>query len=67
MYNKDLMRTALTDSGLKQNYVASRLGIDQSTFSAKLSGTREFKASEIDAIRNLLRLSAKDVERIFFA
>lgn len=58
----------IDDSGLKKSYIAKALGIARSTLSHKIANRREFKASEIDALCDLLGIKdPEEKEAIFFA
>lgn len=54
-------------SGLKLSYIANELGITYYSLSQKIHNKTEFKASEIKAMCNLLRINnLKEKEAIFF-
>ena len=58
----------IEDSGLKKSYIAKVLGMADSTLSRKISNVQDFKASEIDALCNILGIdSLEEKEAIFFA
>lgn len=65
MANSNLLRAKIKEYGLNQSEVANRIGISPCTFSYKLNGSREFTASEIYKLSNLLHI--KDKDTIFFA
>jgi transcriptional regulator with XRE-family HTH domain len=54
-------------NGDTQSDLASVLGIAQSALSARMNGRTDFRKNEIDEIRKRYRLSAEDVQDIFFA
>lgn len=68
MTNTEKLRKRIDMSGLKINYIAKELGITRATLAQKIANRREFKASEIAALCNLLGITtAKEKEAIFFA
>ena len=69
MTNTELLERKIADSGYKKNYIAKAIGL-KSTYglSKKINNDTEFKASEINALCNLLKIeSADEKEAIFFA
>lgn len=67
MVDYDLLRETISDSGLKIEYIANSLGITVQAFRLKRRGMNEFTLGEITALRDVLKLSRKQFERIFFA
>lgn len=67
MVNLEDLREAIDNSGLRQQFIADRLGITRQTLINKLNGKSEFKASEMHEMRMLLRMPVKEFRRIFFA
>ena len=47
--------------------VANKMGISRQSLYLKLKGRREFKTSEVRKICEILRLTIKERDRIFFA
>ena len=69
MTNTELLEKKIHDSGYKRNYIAKAIGL-KSAFglSKKIKNESEFKASEINALCNLLKIeSVEEKEAIFFA
>lgn len=69
MTNTELLEKKIEDSGLKKSYIAKAIGL-KSTFglSKKINNITEFKASEIDALCELLNIETlEEKEAIFFA
>lgn len=66
--NKDLLKGKLREKALTQSAAAERLGISLSTFNAKLNGRggAEFSLGELRALKGLLSLDGRLLERIFF-
>lgn len=55
-------------SGLKKNYIAKAIGMKPASLSRKIHNKRQFKASEINALCNVLAIeSLEEKEAIFFA
>lgn len=67
MTNTELLKAKIDESGYKLKYIASRLGITYYGFLKKVNNDTEFKASEIQALCDLLNISGEEKERIFFA
>ena len=68
MTDTNALRKRIADSGLKQEFIAEKLGLTSYGFSRKRDNLSEFKPSEIDILCDLLNISSLD-ERfaIFFA
>lgn len=69
MTNTELLEERIDKSGYKKSYIAKAIGL-KSTFglSKKIRNENEFKASEIDALCELLGInSLEERQRIFFA
>lgn len=67
MTNVVLLAERIRRSGFKLQYIAERCGLTYKGLLPKLKGKREFKQSEIVALRELLKLSDNDSNAIFFA
>lgn len=68
MTNTDLLEKRIRESGLKKSYIAKVLGITLKTLANKIMNRCEFKASEIDALCELLGITdLAEKEAIFFA
>lgn len=57
----------IESSGLKVVTLCERAGIKRGTFYARMNGTGEFTASEIDGLSRALHLTKKRRDDIFFA
>lgn len=57
----------ITNSGLKKVFIAESLGLSYQGYLNKESGKSEFNAPEIAKLKDLLRLSNKDVSDIFLS
>lgn len=66
MTNTSLLRNKIDDSGYKLAYIARQLGITYQGFLKKINNETEFKASEMQILRNLLNLTDAEFEQIFF-
>ena len=67
MTNIDLLEDKIYESGLKKGYIANKIGVSPSTFSALLSNKSEFKASQIRAICDVLNIQDDaEIRAIFF-
>lgn len=58
--------SAIYESGLKLEAVASKMGINRVSLWNKIQGRTEFKASEITSLAKILNLSAEQRDDIFF-
>lgn len=68
MTNTELLNARIDSSGLKKSYIAKALGIRTDTLSRKINNEREFKASEINALCDILGIEClEEKEHIFFA
>ena len=47
--------------------IAQKIGISRQSFYLKLKGQREFRASEVDKLCGILRLTVEEQNLIFFA
>ena len=62
-----LLKETIRRSGLKKGYIAEKLGVTPSTFSALLNNKSEFKASQISTICKILNIRDNaEVRAIFF-
>ena len=67
MTNTALLRQKINERGLKQGFIAEKLGITSYGFAKKLNNETEFKASEIQVLCDLLNItSLREKEAIFF-
>ena len=67
--NADLLKGKMREHAMTQDAVAEKIGISLSRFNAKLNGTggAEFSLGEIQSIKRLFGLTAKQIDQIFFA
>lgn len=66
MTNTSLLRKKIDASGYKLRFIASKLGITYQGFLKKINNETEFKASEMQILRELLNLTDAEFEQIFF-
>lgn len=67
MTNIKMLEEKIRRSGLKKGYIAEKLGVTPSTFSALLNNKSEFKASQISTICKVLNIEDDaEVKAIFF-
>ena len=64
--NTKALLTKIALCGLKQKYVAQKLGISYQSYRRKINNQNEFTASEIVALSETLNLTAKERDAIFF-
>lgn len=68
MTNIDLLEDKIYESGLKKGYIAARIGVSPSTFSALMNNRTEFKASQIKEICKVLNIEDDaEIKAIFFS
>ena len=68
MTNLKLLEEKIKASGLKKAYIAHKIGVSASTFSALMNNRAEFKASQISAICKILDIQDNaEIRAIFFA
>lgn len=58
---------AISESGITITAIAKKIGITREGFYKKLNNETEFKASEISALQEILGLSNRKRDEIFFA
>lgn len=66
MTNTSLLRKKIDESGYKLRFIASKLSITYQGFLKKINNETEFKASEMQILRELLNLTDAEFEQIFF-
>ncbi len=67
MVNLEKLRARIDNSGMTMVAVAKQTGITRETLYNRLSRKGEFTASEIAALTDVLKLTKKEREEIFFA
>lgn len=68
MTNTEKLEYYIKKSGYKKGFIAEKLGLSLNAFGKKISGKREFKASEIQTLCTLLGIvGSEEKERVFFA
>ena len=66
MTNTKKKKKKIDESGYKLRFIASKLGITYQGFLKKINNETEFKASEMQILRELLNLMDAEFEQIFF-
>ena len=67
MTNTKLFRDTVESCGIKYKMIAKTVGITPYGLQKKIENDTQFKAEEIAAISELLRLSIRQRDAIFFA
>ncbi len=67
MTNTTLLRRKIDESGYKLIFLAEKCGLTYQGFMKKVNNETEFKASEIQTLKELLNLTTEEVNAIFFA
>lgn len=60
------LNEAIVESGITITAIARKLGVSREGFYKKLNNESEFKASEIMLMQDILRISSKKRDEIFF-
>ena len=67
MTNTEELKKKISEQGLRQGYIAEKLGLTSYGFANKLNNKTEFKATEIQCLCELLHItSLREKEEIFF-
>lgn len=68
MTNTELLKKAINESGIKISAILEKMNIKAySTLRAKIENKREFTASEIKKLCEILNLNGEQCDAIFFA
>ena len=67
MTDSKKLRDAVAAKGLKYNYLADNLGLTPYGLKKKIENDTEFKAGEVKKLSDLLGLSNRERDAIFFA
>lgn len=65
--NTALLEETIKNKGIKNSFLADRLGISAQGFLNKLHGKTEFKSSEMGEIATILNLGQAEFFAIFFS
>lgn len=57
----------ITDSGLKREFIADKMGITRQTLTNKINGNVDFYSKEILSLCEVLGISDRDRNKLFFA
>ena len=66
MTDSEALSKSIENSGLKLTFIANKLELSREGFYKKLNNQTEFKASEIVKLQDILNLSNKERDKIFF-
>lgn len=68
MTNVELLKEKVDNSGLKNTFIAEKLGISRAAWYKKLKGDSPFTAEQIQILCNVLHItSLREKEVIFFS
>lgn len=67
MTDTELLRIKIEQSGYKIRFIANKIGISYQCFLNKLNHKSEFRASEIQILYELLKITEEERNAIFFA
>ena len=65
MPNINLLKTKISESGIKMTILSEKTGISRETLYNRLNVNGEFKASEIVALTSALNLTKEERDKIF--
>ena len=66
MTNTSKLKAIMVERGFTQADLAKLLNISEQTLNYKINNKREFKASEIQALIQILQIPSDQVDAIFF-
>ena len=61
------LKSIIAASGLKKTFIADKLGLSYQGYLKKENGKSDFTAKEISILKDLLKLSNKEVSEIFLS
>jgi transcriptional regulator with XRE-family HTH domain len=67
VFNRLALKGKAIENGIKLDDLADKIGINPATLYRKMAGKSEFSRDEIVKIRDVLNLSASELEAIFFS
>lgn len=67
MTNSLMFEMAILKAQITKSDIADALGISRVSLTRKINNVTEFKASEISLLKNILKLSDQERDKIFFA
>lgn len=67
MTDSTRLKSIIMDSGLKKTFIAEKLGLSYQGYLKKESGKSDFTSSEIVILKDILKLSNKEVSGIFLS
>lgn len=67
MFRANLLKAKLVEKGLSAYALCDELGINEATFYRKMARDGSFSRREIEEIVDILTLSPKEKDNIFFA
>lgn len=67
MTNTELLREKIEQSGYKLQFIAKKVGITYQSLLNKINNRSDFRANEIQALYELLKLTEEERVEIFFA
>lgn len=63
--NTELVKKRMEDLGVKQDYLADKLKMAQSTLSLKLNNSRKLEISEMFKIKDILKIQDAELRNFF--
>ena len=66
MLDSKLLKNKINDSGLKSSFIAEKLNMSRQSVNKKINGISPFTTNEAQILTDILHLSIKEREEIFF-
>lgn len=66
-YDYSKLKAKMVENNLTQAALAEKIGLSERTMSLKMNGKREWKQSEIERLRNMLKIPKNEITNYFFA
>jgi DNA-binding Xre family transcriptional regulator len=64
--NRNLLKSFLVVNNINVKELAKEIGISSNTLYSKINGNSEFNRNEIMQIKDILHLTAEQVDNVFF-
>lgn len=56
-----MLKDAISNTGLKQRFIADKIGVSETMFSHQIAGRRRMNNEQIKTLAKLLKIRIKDV------
>ena len=58
------LKQAIFESGIKQRFIANRLGVSETLFSHQIAGRRKMNHEQVKILAKLLKLKIKEIKEL---